>query len=116
MFPSTWFAAGLITEESAAAFEEYARRDPGKLLRVWRWLAFQDHLEESTPLESDRCLAFFQLGEAEPDVNLGTAMMCAVLYQRRCPIPLKSEAERSARAGVRRAAIRMRPASSAGSR
>ena len=116
MFLESWFAAGVIDSESAAAFARYSSCEPGRSPRHWRWLAFQDHLEEHTPLDSERCRELFQLGEAEPDSNLGTAMMSAILYQRHCPPALKQGAEQSPITGVRRAAIRMRPASVAAAR
>lgn len=105
MFPESWFLAGVIDADGAAAFAEYARRDPQRLHRQWKWAAFQDHLEEHTPLEPDRCRTLFQLGESEADVNLGTAMMCAVLYQRHCPADVK----RSVTRDVLRRAIRLGP-------
>ncbi|MFO0803502.1 MAG: hypothetical protein U0791_10325 [Gemmataceae bacterium] len=92
MFADSWFAAGVVDAEAAAAFEEYARRDPSRSVRHWRWAAFQDHLEEHTPLPVDRCRELFELGEREADRNLGTAMMCAAVYQRHCPADVKQRA------------------------
>ena len=89
MFPESWFAAGVATDESAEAFARYAANDPAKSLRHWKWLAFQDHLEENTPLPADRCRLLLELGEREPDVNLGKAMMSAIRHQRFCPPELK---------------------------
>ena len=105
MFPESWFLAGVIDAEGAAAFAEYARRDPHRSVRHWKWAAFQDHLEEHTPLEPDRCLTLFQLGASESDVNLGIEMMCAVLYQRLCPPDVKGGVTRD----VLRRAVRLGP-------
>ncbi len=102
MFPPSWFECGLATSESAAAFDRYARQDPTKPPRHWRWLAFRDFLEENGPLDAERCRALFQLGESEADENLGTAMMCTVLYQRFCPSDVKQSAANSPRAAIRR--------------
>jgi len=44
------------------------------------------------------------LGRAEPDANLGTAIMCSVLYQRMCPADVVASAAASDRPAVRRAA------------
>jgi hypothetical protein len=106
MFSAAWFAAGVVTPESAADFARLAAADPGKPARFWRWAAFRDYLEEQTPLTADGCRAAYQLGEMEPDTNLGTAIQCSVLYQSRCPAELVAEAARSERAAVRRAAER----------
>jgi len=107
MFPEPWFESGAVTAEAAAAFEGYARRDPGRTRRHWLWLAFQDHLEEHGPLPADRCRTLYSLGEREPDRNLGMAMMCAILYQRQCPTDVKRRAE--AGAFELRRAIRLGP-------
>lgn len=112
MFPDSWYAAGVVTAEIAADFAEYARRDPAKGDRHWRWLAFRDFLEERTPLDADCCAKLFELGMREPDLNLGTAIMCAVLHQRWCPVEVKQRAA-SERLAVRRAA-RIRWSASSG--
>jgi len=105
-FPAEWFAAGVVTAASAAEFAKYARRDPAKRIRYWRWMAFRDFLEEHTPLDADRCAALFELGRNEEDGALGTAMMCSVLHQPNCPAHVKREAASSGRDALRRAAVR----------
>ena len=104
MFPPAWFAAGVVTAESAADFARLAAADPSRPVRHWRWLAFRDRVEETGPLTAEACRAAYRLGESEPDANLGTAMMCSVLYQRNCPAELLGEAAASDRPAVRRAA------------
>lgn len=89
MFPDSWYAAGVVTPASAADFSEYARRDAARSGRHWRWMAFRDFVEEGTPLDAACCARLFELGRGESDLNLGTAMMCAMLYQRRCPETVK---------------------------
>jgi hypothetical protein len=105
-FPPDWFAAGLVTAESAADFARLAAADPSRPQRHWRWLAFRDYVEENGPLSAEVCRAAFRLGESEPDANLGTAMMCSVVYQRACPAEVIAEAAASDRPAVRRAASR----------
>lgn len=104
MFPHSWFATGVVTAESAGEFAEYARRDPSRSERHWRWTAFRDFVEERTPLEPEQCENLFELGRTEPDWNLSTAMMCVVLYQRWCPESVKQRA-RSERPAVSRALL-----------
>ena len=104
LFPPTWFAAGIVTAESAADFARYAAAAPERPVRHWRWSAFRDWSEEHEPLTAEQCRAVYQLGEADPDTNLGTAMMCHALYQRACPSDVRERANRSVRAAVRRAA------------
>jgi hypothetical protein len=104
LFPPAWFAAGVATAASAADFARYAARHPDRPARHWRWAAFRDWSEEREALAPDECRAAYELGEADPDRNLGTAMMCHVLYQRKCPPDVRAAAEQSARAAVRRAA------------
>lgn len=103
-FPPAWFDSGIVTPESAADFARYAAREPQFPERHWKWLAFRDFTEEREALTASECRAAFHLGDIEPDANLGTALMCRVLYERACPSDVRRSAEASARAAVRRAA------------
>ena len=104
LFSPEWFAAGVVTAESAADFARLAGASPGKSARFWRWAAFRDWTEERTPLTPAECLAAYRLGVGEPDAALGAAMVCSVLYQPRCPAEVFAEAATSESAAVRRAA------------
>lgn len=108
MFPPEWFAAGIVTAESAADFARLAVASPWKSVRFWRWAAFRDWAEERTPLTAAECLAAYRLGVSEPDAALGAAVVCSVLYQPRCPAVVFAEAAASDRPAVRRAASRSR--------
>jgi hypothetical protein len=101
LFPPTWFEAGVVTPQSAADFARYAAGEPDRPARHWLWAAFRDWSEEREALTADECRAAFALGAAEPDENLGTAMMCHVLYQRKCPPDVRAAAKQSDRAPVR---------------
>ena len=103
LFPSAWFAAGVVTAESASDFARYAARAPERPARHWRWAAFRDWSEEREALTETECRSAFLLGALDPDRNLGTALMCHVLYQRKCPSDVRDSARRSERAPVRRA-------------
>ncbi len=107
LFPPTWFAAGVVTAESAADFARFAAGAPDRPARHWLWAAFRDWSEEREALTADQCRAAFALGEAEPDRGLGTAMMCHALYQRACPADVRAAAARSDRAPVLRTAARV---------
>lgn len=110
LFPPSWFSAGLVSAESAADFARFATAAPNRSVSHWRWLAFRDSVEENGPLSETMCRAAFQLGEAELDAALGTAMMCSVLYQRHCPRDVRRSAEACERAAVLRAAkLRFEP-------
>jgi len=106
LFPPEWFAAGVVTAESAADFTRLAAGAPAYPARHWRWLAFRDWSEERERLTADECRAAYGLGEwvAQSDINLGTAMMCHVLLQRNCPTDVRETAKRSDCAAVRRTA------------
>lgn len=104
LFPQTWFAAGVVTAESAADFARFASLHPERPTRHWRWACFRDWSEEREPLTATECRAAFALGEAEPDPNLGTAIMCHALYQRACPSDVRERAKQSAGAPVRHVA------------
>jgi hypothetical protein len=110
LFPPPWFAAGVVTPESAADFARFAAGAPARPPRHWLWAAFRDRSEERDALTADECRAAFALGGAEPDRNLGTAMMCHVLYQRLCPADVRDAARRGDRAPVRHTAERFGPA------
>jgi hypothetical protein len=103
-FPRAWFDAGVMTPESAADFARYSAGAPQFPERHWKWLAFRDFTDEREALTASECRAAFHLGESEPDANLGTAIMCRVLYERACPADVRRLAEASARPAVRRAA------------
>jgi hypothetical protein len=102
LFPESWFAAGVVTAESAADFARIAASSAPRPARHWKWACFRDWSEEREPLTADQCRAAYTLGEAETDVNLGTAMMCHALLQRACPADVRGAAKRSDRAAVRR--------------
>jgi hypothetical protein len=106
MFSAAWFAAGIVTTESATDFARFAATNPGRSARDWRWAAFRDFMEEHTPLTADECRLAYRLGESEPDVNLGTAIQCSVLYQPACSPEVVDAARGSERIAVRRAAER----------
>lgn len=103
-FPRAWFEAGVVTPESASDFAHYAERAPQFPDRHWKWLAFRDFTDEREALTASECRAAYQLGDLEPDFNLGTALMCRALYERGCPPDVRRAAEASARPAVRRAA------------
>jgi len=104
LFAPAWFAAGVVTPESAAAFARIAANtNPPKSPRYWRWAAFRDFAEERGLLTAAECRAAFALGEADPDANLGTALVCCVLYQPACPADLRRAAAAHPRPAVRRA-------------
>lgn len=104
LFPSEWFVAGVVTADSAADFARYAAVRPDRSQRYWKWSAFRDWAEERERLTEGECRSAYALGEAEADRNLGTAMMCHVLYRRECPPELREWARKSERAAVRRTA------------
>ena len=103
-FTPAWFAAGVVTEEVVADFVRIAATHSPRPSRAWRWAAFRDFVEERDGLTPTECRAIYTLGAGEADVALGTAIMCAVLYQRGCPAELLREAARSDRAAIQRAA------------
>ncbi|QDU18381.1 hypothetical protein [Urbifossiella limnaea] len=104
MFPPSWYAAGLVSAESAADFTRYAAAAPDVSARAWRWAAARDWAEERAHLTADECRTLFALGAADPDANLGTALMCAALYQRGCPADVRAAAAAHPRLAVRRTA------------
>jgi hypothetical protein len=108
-FSPAWFAAGVVSDESAADFARYAAADPARPPRSWRWAAFRDFVEEHAPLSAAACVAVYRLGEAEPDAALGTAIMAHAVYEPGCPAELLGEAAGCDRTAVRRAARRRHP-------
>jgi hypothetical protein len=106
LFPESWFTAGVITAESAQYFTALAERSPERPARYWRWAAFRDWSEEREELTAEQCRAVFALGEADPDTNLGTALMCHALLRRLCPPDLRARAQNSTRSAVSRTAGR----------
>ena len=109
LFPHSWFAAGIVTAESAADFARIAAAHPARPARHWKWAAFRDWSEERERLSAAECRAAYDLGESEADVNLGTAMMCHALFQRGCPADVRESAKRSDRAPVRRTSVLTSP-------
>jgi hypothetical protein len=108
-FTAEWFAAGVATAAVVADFARLAAASPAVPARHWRWLAFREFTDERERLTADECRAAYRLGEGEPDTNLGTAMMCHVLYLGACPADVLLEAASSERPAVRRAAWRKPP-------
>ena len=107
-FTPVWFAAGVVTPDSAADFARLAAARPGLRPRFWRWAAVRDFAEEQGPLTPDQCRAVYQLGRDEPDEMLGVAIRCLVLYQSKCPPDVVAAARVDAQPAVRRAAERWR--------
>ena len=89
IFPERWYAAGVVTPESAADFARLAAGDSSKSARYWYWLAFRDFTEEHGPLTTEQCVALHALGRAEPDTNLGGAIMAHIRHERACPRELR---------------------------
>jgi hypothetical protein len=106
-FAAEWYAAGLVTPESAADFARYAAASPATPARAWRWAAARDWAEERGRLTADECRTLFALGAADPDANLGTALMCVAVYQPHCPADLRAAAAVHERPALRRAAAVM---------
>lgn len=104
LFPPSWFAAGVVFAADAADFARYAAARPELSSRHWKWVAFRDWAESRERLTTAECRAAYALGESEADRNLGTAMMCHVLYRRECPPDVRTAARESDRAAVRKAA------------
>jgi hypothetical protein len=102
MFPPEWLASGVVTPADVADFARYAAARPERPARHWKWAAFRDWAEARERLTEGECRAAFALGEAEPDVNLGTAMMCHVLYRRECPADVRAAGRNSDRPAVRK--------------
>jgi hypothetical protein len=102
-FPEGWFAAGIVSPGAAADFARYAAASPDTPARAWRWAAVRDWAEERGRLTADECRTLFALGAADPDANLGTALMCLAVYQPRCPADVRAAAAAHPRAAVRRA-------------
>ncbi len=109
LFPPAWFAAGVITDESSAYFSRQAAAHPERPARHWRWAAFRDWSEEREQITAAECRAVYELGEADADANLGTAMMCHAVLQRTCPADVRAAAAANERAAVRRVAGRTSP-------
>ena len=72
------------------------------LPRRERWLAVRDFVEQREQLTAAECRILFELGMNEPDRNVGTAVMCGVLYRRACPADVRAMARGCDRAAVRR--------------
>lgn len=104
LFPPSWFAAGVVFGQDAADFARYAAARSELSARHWKWSAFRDWAEERERLTAAECRAAYALGESEADHNLGTAIMCHVLYRRECPPDVRTAARDSERPAVRRAA------------
>jgi hypothetical protein len=81
------------------------------LPRRERWAVVRDFVEASEQLTPAECRMLFELGQSEPDRNLGTAIMCGVLCRRTCPADIREMAETSERPAVRRAAVAHDPSS-----
>ena len=101
-FTPEWIESGVVTCATIPEFEAYAVKDPAKSARHWRWLAFRDFCEERAPLTADECRALVRLVDREADENLSIAMMCCVLYQRKCPSEIAELATATSRTAVRR--------------
>ena len=76
-----------------------------------RWLAVRDFVEQREQLTAAECRMLFELGMNEPDRNVGTAVMCGVLYRRACPADVRAMARGCDRAAVRRVAFATAPRS-----
>src|SRR5262245_41116815 len=103
-FTAAWLVSGVAPPAVVADFTRLAALDPAKPPRHWRWLAVREFVEERERLTPGECRAFYGLGCCEPDVNLGTAIICCAAYQSACPPDVRRSAAASDRPAVRRAA------------
>jgi hypothetical protein len=105
-FTSAWFDLGIV--DDAVLFKLKSRWDEGTDPHTehYRYAAFREFLEGQRPLTPELASALFELGAADPEPGMGTAMMADIVHQPECPESLLQAALASGREYVVRAVER----------
>lgn len=84
-FTPAWFALGIADDATLA--EARTRWDTGADPNTehYRYYAFRQFLARRRPLDAATALALYELGAADADRGMGSAIMADIVHQPECP-------------------------------
>jgi len=96
-FTEDWRSLAIVTPERIEEFaiEFQSGDDPNP--EHYRWRAFQQFLRSNRPLTHGQAEALYRLGDRDPEVGMGGAMMATILQLPECPPGLYEAALSSGR-------------------
>jgi len=91
-FTKEWINLGIVDLETLERFFEEYSEDCDPHTEHYRWRAFQSYIRTKPSLDEITACSLYQLGENDPDIELGGSIMAAVLRRSDCPLKLLMKA------------------------
>lgn len=84
-FSDQWFRLGLLTETDLHTLGQSYETSGDRNAEHYRYKVFQDYLASHRPLSPQMAEALYELGQVDPDMAMGGAMMCDIIGLPECP-------------------------------
>ena len=107
-FTEAWFDLGILTADMLKQLESEYRTSNDKNPEHYRWRAFNEFAKSKRPLDANTAKALYELGNHDPDFQLGGSIMAEILRMEECPDELIEMAFRSNREHLVKIASRKR--------
>ena len=91
-FTPEWFQLGVVNAESVLRYEREWQESEDHNPEHYRYRAFREYLNKACPLSDVQCAQMLELGEADPDLSLGLAIMADILKLPDCPQSILQDA------------------------
>lgn len=111
-FTDLWFTTGVVTQESVRLSRANYDASDDHSSEHYRYGAFCWYLSQHRPLAPSACEALYELGEAEPEISMGGAIMADIVDLPECPPSVLAKALVSGRKHLVRKAERKKNAAS----
>ena len=107
-FSDQWFALGIVTAAQVEEFMRIYERGDDRRPEHYRWRAFIQFLADHRPLSPVLAKALYELGDQDPDTEMGGAIMGRIVRLPECPADVLAAAAASDRKHLRVLAARVR--------
>jgi hypothetical protein len=94
-FSEQWFILGVVDEASLAELRAEWARGEDDNPEHYRWRAFKQFLAAHRPLTAESAAQIYELGAADPDQLMGSAMMADIVALPECPSAVRERARAS---------------------
>ena len=108
-FTSTWFTLGLIDGELLDAMCREWQEDGGHSPEHYRYRAFRRFLAANRLLSAELVTALYELGDADPEPAMGSALLADLALLPECPPAILNAARASDRPVLSQLVTRWHP-------
>ncbi len=84
-FTPMWFQLGVVNDDSILRYERDWQTSEDRHPEHYRYRAFREYLNQACPLSETQCTKLLELGQGDPDLSLGGAIMADILKLPECP-------------------------------